>query len=101
MDWINLLGACGLFLTALTGVANMMFAVVDRREARASHQVTLKQSSDIHNLEISTNSMKDALVAATGKAEGLAGEERGRLKQEQKTDAVAAAVAAATTNPTS
>lgn len=35
-------------------------------------------SENVQKIEIATNSMKDALVAATDKAAGLAGEQRGR-----------------------
>lgn len=38
---------------------------------------------NVRRVEVATNSMKDALVAATEKAAGLAGEERGR--QEERT----------------
>ena len=34
--------------------------------------------ADVHRVEVATNSMKDALIVATDKASGLAGEKRGR-----------------------
>lgn len=42
--------------------------------------IQVKTQFDVHKIEVATNSMKDALV----KAEGLAGEQRGRDMERDK-----------------
>jgi len=39
---------------------------------------------NVRKIEVATNSMKDALVAATAKSAGLEGEERGRAQERAK-----------------
>ena len=50
---------------------------------------TLRTRSDMRKVEIATNSMKDALVAATRSAAHADGREEARLEGEQKAAAVA------------
>jgi hypothetical protein len=42
--------------------------------------IQLRTQFNVKKVEIATNSMKDALVKATGEAAGLAGEARGRAQ---------------------
>ena len=41
---------------------------------------------NVHKIELATNSMKDALVAATDKAAGLAGEARGLANERERAE---------------
>lgn len=49
----------------------------------------LRTKLDMHKVEIATNSMKDALVAATATAAHATGREEARIEGEQKAAAVA------------
>lgn len=49
--------------------------------------VQVRTQINVRKIEIATNSMKDALVAATDKAAGLAGEARGRAQQKRDDNA--------------
>lgn len=42
--------------------------------------IQIKTQLNVKKIEVATNSMKDALVAATAKASGLEGEARGRAE---------------------
>lgn len=67
-----------LFLVLLAGVVNLATAylVIQLRK------VVVAAASDILKVEKATNSMKDALVAATAKASLSEGREQGRIETE-------------------
>ncbi len=59
-------------MTLIWGFAQM---VKNATESRAERKIL---HDNVQKIELATNSMKDALVAATEKAAGMAGEQRGR-----------------------
>jgi hypothetical protein len=46
--------------------------------------IQIRTQINVRKVEIATNSMKDALVAATEKSAGLAGEARGRAEEQAR-----------------
>lgn len=65
--------AIGTMLTALTGIGAMLLTWRTHSTVRAS-------ADNIQKIETATNSMKDALVLATGKAEHAAGRAQGQAE---------------------
>jgi hypothetical protein len=61
-----------------------VYAVAELRRLRGQ---VLTARDDIRKIEIATNSMKDALVAATAKSSGLEGEARGRAAEKRDREA--------------
>ncbi len=58
-------------------------AAIAADHAIKSISAVAAMADNVQKIELASNSMKDALVAATDKASGLAGEQRGR-EQEKK-----------------
>ena len=71
---------------ALLQAFTAIVAYLTNRTARAA-------AANIQKVEVATNSMKDALVAATGKAADAMGFERGRLQGELTAERVAGVTA--------
>lgn len=71
----------GLFAIAVvTAIGNLGTAYFGWR----AHQTAQTNAVNIQKIETATNSMKDALVAATGQAQYSAGREQGRLEGADK-----------------
>lgn len=74
-DIAGILTAAGFFITSMTSLASLLVSLGNSRKSK-------KIAADVQTIEKATNSMKDALVAATAKAslaEGTAaGLEQGR-----------------------
>lgn len=66
-DWAAIIVALAAFVSAVGSTVASILTVLAKR--------------DIHKIEVATNSMKDALVEATGKAEHAAGMKAGRAEQ--------------------
>jgi hypothetical protein len=64
---VMLFGACVYVYSQIRGL---------RGQITTAHE-------DIRKIEVATNSMKDALVAATAKSSGLEGEARGRAAEKK------------------
>lgn len=52
--------------------------------ADQTHVIATQSAADIHKVELATNSMKDALVAATAKENFQAGKEAGTRREEER-----------------
>jgi hypothetical protein len=72
---------------SLLGIA--IFNAITGFLAWRIHLMTVITKRNVEVIEVATNSMKDALVAATGKAERAAGAEEERMRGEAKAAALA------------
>lgn len=83
-DWAAIITALALLVTAVGTVVNLFLNYWTRREVKA-------QAENIQKIETATNSMKDALVKASGEAGHAAGLAEGNLAGDARL--VAAALA--------
>lgn len=90
-DIINLVTALGVIITPLIVIwlNRKMMAKVDEQGIRVKEtaEVVTAQSHTIATLEKNTNSIKDALVAATAKASLAEGKAEGRAEQKAESKA--------------
>jgi hypothetical protein len=69
-------------------VLNAAAVVYSARSTRNNNTRLAQVVVDVHKIELATNSMKDALVAATGDASFRAGKDEARIEGEQKAAAL-------------
>lgn len=89
--WIILANSIVGLMTAVVGliVLRMKKDVKETKEDIAETRLDVAEArADVHKIELATNSMKDALVAATGKEKFAAGKEEARLEGEAKAAAL-------------
>ena len=83
-----------LFGIAVAQALTAFFSWSSRQAAIETKQIAVETKENVVTIEKATNSMKDALVAATAKAADAEGFERARKEGEVKADTVAQIVAA-------
>ena len=83
------LNTIGLLFIALFNVITAIIAWQSKRVSEANGLKLQKTQDNVTKIEIATNSMKDALVKATGEAAHAAGIVEGVAKAESKASDVA------------
>lgn len=93
-DWNNAFLAFIAVMNAITAAmvyfnnkANQKMAIVQAAEAAAQRTRSEDNAKNIQKIELATNSMKDALVKATGEASLAEGRELGRAEGEKASPA--------------
>jgi len=76
-DWVILISAVSVLLVNVIGAVFAGLALLAANDAKrhsaAAVQEVLAVKEDVHTVEVATNSMKDALIKATGQAAFAAG----------------------------
>jgi len=81
----TILDAIARVLFALGTLISATAAAWAAIKAQQAHTAVVEVKADVHKIEVATNSMKDALVQATGDAKLLEGVAKGRADQKAET----------------